>query len=144
MNVTDPREWLKMDREQLTRVPYLDIHRFVMWKHGQRPADDYDPCRMWDLTWAKCSDLQTAVENHVKATFDADVDRCTASFEEAFERDPRADVPELVAALAQEYGRVIIGTWARMTQQGIEQIDKARWIHKQTARLILKTLGVEL
>lgn len=142
------QDMLTMDKQRLMSVPSGLIMKTLHSGPGSYvPFEEVKAFFGEDLlggieTHEELTAVTERLRKHVYEMFADDVNEYVAAFERAYASEPRGDVSSLVASISNEHTCVIIGTWSALTSQGVEQIEKAKWIHRCLAATVLRIFGV--
>lgn len=119
----------EMTKKEVKAISFAVIDKFLETKRSS-PFEPHDPPEPGALQ-------ARDVYDRLVALFHGDAEPHVEAFNAAYAADPTALVPKLVEALGAEHGFVVVRVWSRLTQQGMENIEKAKWAHKNLAWLIL-------
>ena len=104
-----------MSKEELISVDFREL-----WPNLQHMYDDL-----------KSREAHT----RIVSMFDGTVNEWAGAFRKGY--DSKSDMGELVSAFSKEPALIKLMTWSRMTSQGINQIDFAKFVHKHLADIIV-------
>jgi hypothetical protein len=113
-------ELAQMTREELLAIPFEEIDMLSMVKAFRAPEE-----------------VENRFHDHVEEVFAHDIAPHVKALNEAYASAPGVGRPDLAQALGKEHGLVAVNVWKQLTADGINDLERAKWMHKQLCWTIL-------